>query len=698
MWYSLDTETTGVDLYHGARPFLVTFCDEEGVNTYFEWDVDPLTRQPIIEHRDLTEIRDIIYSADRLVLQNSKFDSTALHMAFCGKLEWPWSKVHDTLIAGHLLASNHPHDLSSMAVEYLGVNIDQYEDRMYEACAEARRVARKDYPEWRIANRDLPEMPSARGKVWKFDMWLLRAIATEKNYDPEDDWWSIVSDYANMDSAVTLPLFRRQEEILKERDLWDIYQERMKVVPVAEQMERHGITLNAKKVRQLQTEYRKESERSGRICVNVAKSFGYKLELPQSGNNKSLREFCFGKAVVKAFENGEWKETNDKKPKPGVSYVFSVDKSNCLNLKSPKVSKKTGDPSLDKAVLEHFEATLPTRSRELTFIRSLKAKRKRDTAVNYMEAYKRFWRPLNGRPGEWKILHPNLNITGTDTLRWSSSNPNEQNISKQEGFNLRYVFGPAPGREWWSLDAKNIELRLPAYEAEEREMIDLFERPDEPPYYGSYHLLVFDILHPEKFARHGTSCKKIYESTWYQWTKNGNFAVQYGAVESSGTADRAYHMPGAQRKVQERFGKIAELNRKMIKQANRFGYVETIPDKTVNPRRGYPLLCSRSDRGTVLPTIPLNYHIQGTAMWWMMKSMIRCSDYLDRLNQRRPGKDYRMILQVHDELVFDFPKGDNLPIVKTIKRLMEKGGDDIGIPTPVSMEHHPNNWSAGTAA
>ena len=54
----------------------------------------------------------------------------------------------------------------------------------------------------------------------------------------------------------------------------------------------------------------------------------------------------------------------------------------------------------------------------------------------------------------WRKLHTSLNMCGTDTLRWSSNNPNSQNISKKEGFNLRYAFGPAPGREWWSLDGQ----------------------------------------------------------------------------------------------------------------------------------------------------------------------------------------------------------------------------------------------------
>jgi len=661
---SLDTETTGTDLRHGAKPYLVTFCDEDGDVTYFEWDVDPLTRQPWVSTGDLVQIQRLIDSADSLVLQNPKFDVTALRTVFGSKLQWDWGKVYDTLLAGHLLGSNMRHDLTSMAMQYLWIDVTPLEDEIKQYTNEARRWARKERSDWRIAEPGLPDMPSAKGTVWKYDMWLPRVVAEEREYPADHPWRVACSQYANGDSGVTLPLFLKQRELLKERKLWEIYNERLRILPVVCRIEANGVTLSSQRLKELHDDYRAESSRAGRICVRVAAKFGAELSLPKSGNNQSLLDTVF----------------------------------NHLVLKSPKRSKKTGEPSLDKSVLEHFEATLSRRSQQLAFVRALKAKRSRDTAMAYMEGYRKFWLPLEAK--DWYILHPSLNPTGTDTLRWSSSNPNEQNISKKEGFNLRYCFGPAPGREWWSLDAKNIELRIPAYEAGETEMIKLFENPDEPPYFGSNHLLCFSILHPEKWDRDDPEgllkAKKKYASTWYQYTKNGNFAVQYGSVESSGTADRAYHVEGGFNKIKKRFKKIhgpGGLNEKMIKTADRLGYVETMPDKTVDPKRGYPLLCPRDDRGGVKPTIPLNYHVQGTACWWMTKAMVRCQEYLDTLD------GYKMILQVHDELVFDFPKArtprGNLPKIRRIKELMEQGGDDLGLPTPVSVECHADTWDKG---
>lgn len=723
---SLDTECTGLDLHHGAKPFLVTTCDEDDEQLWWEWEVDPLAREPVVIYEDLIEIQQVIDDADHVVLQNAKFDVTALQAVFLGRLRWDWSKVHDTLLAGHLLASNQPHDLSSMALTYLGINLDPYESRLEEATKEARRQAANDYPGWQLAKKGLLSMPSAKEKVWKYDSWLPRAVAQGKKYLTTHPWWTVCSDYGNADSAATLLLFLRQRELLKERGLCRIYLERLKVLPVVYKMEERGITISRKRLQELRVDYQVKSDKASRICTNIASSYAYKLELPKGANNKSLTDFMLGLPCKSC--GGEGYVVRARGVKASCPKCTGKGRSGLLNLPVLKRSKKTGKPSLNKLVMEEYENSLPKRSKQLTFVRTLRGKRKEDTGITYMDGYKKFWL-LNdpqsyrqaltymGKP-EWFRLHPSLNPTGTDTLRWSSSNPNEQNISKQEGFNLRYCFGPAPGREWWSLDAKNIELRIPAYETGEEEMIDLFEREDEGPYYGNYHMLIFDMLHPKRFKKHGMDCKKLFESTWYQWVKNGDFAVQYGSIAQSGTADRAYHVPGAFGQIKKRFKRIhgpGGLNDQQIAYAQKHGYVETMPDRAVDSKRGYPLLCSRSKWGDIIPTVPLNYHVQGTAMWWMMKAMIRCQAYLDDYNENRK-LEYRayMVLQVHDELVFDFPKSKvdpttvknwkadkfnylrtNLPALRSIQRLMEQGGDDIGVPTPVGIEYYPKTWSEG---
>ncbi len=107
----------------------------------------------------------------------------------------------------------------------------------------------------------------------------------------------------------------------------------------------------------------------------------------------------------------------------------------------------------------------------------------------------------------------------------------------------------------------------------------------------------------------------------------------------------------------------------------------------------YPIETPAKEWGRIKPTIPLNYHVQGTAMWAMVKAMNRVQQFLDT------QKDYYLIGNIHDEILLDFPLVDKRTIkakVKKIKRLMEQSGDDIGVPLPVSVEYHFSNWSEGT--
>jgi DNA polymerase I-like protein with 3'-5' exonuclease and polymerase domains len=778
---SLDSETTGVDFYHGALPFFVTACTEQGEQLWWEWDVDPLTRRPNVPAGDLDEIQQIILDEPGpLILQNSKFDAAALSALFKthGRvLEWPWVKVEDTLIAGHVLASNRPHDLTSMALQYLGVDIQPYEETLGAAVQKCRRivqqgrlrlkrgnqpkrqrpskapvVVRKRLPTenhaqallfpqeeladqggaddalaaWRIAEKGLDGMPSAKEKTWKFDTWLPRAVVSRLwsgseaaaawkdpfawkiggrscppacecpgweyrppgTAGPKDrghPWWIVLRDYSNADSAATVSLWHAQRAELERRGLLKVYRARSKVMSIAHRMEVRGLTVSEYNLEELEQEYREESDACAAVCVNVAGELGYDLSLPKGGVNNSLRSFLLD------------------------------------HLRLPPVrphKAKTTNPTLNAAALAHYLDVLPERSLQRAFIRNLLDKRRRDTAVQYMMGYRRFWLPLVDAAGAlvdgWWVLHPSLNPTGADTLRWSSSFPNEQNISKREGFNLRRCFGPAPGREWWSLDAKNIELRIPAYESGEEAFIALFERENEPPYFGSNHLLIAHLLHPKEFEAcvdeqgqlDGRIFKKRYASTLYQRTKNGNFAVQYGAVDrddGTGTADRAYGVPGAQARIKARFTKQEALNQKWIKFAERHGYVETMPSKFVDPARGYPIMCSRTEWGRIKPTVPLNYHVQSTAMEWTQSAMIRCDERLAAW-RRDESLDAHMILQGHDELVFDFPRAtdpvkdparSNLRRLRTIQSLMEVGGDDIGVPTPVGVEYHSSTWAEG---
>lgn len=805
---ALDTETTGVDFYHGARPFLVTTCNEDGENRWWGpetgWKIDPLTRKVTIPPADIRDIRQVIKDAwgwgtfaedvrerHTLVLQNAKFDITALTAAgvLGDGLEWPWHMTRDTLLAGHLLASNQPHNLTDMAYHYLGnvaVDMERLEKATEVAVKEARRViqqarlrhkrgAEDNNPlaHWRIAEAGLPDMPSAKETTWKYDLWLPGALLdywlelgteeAEALAQEHKGWADATEAYANADSAVTLSLWKVQREQLLERDLWNIYLVRVKAAAVAPRMESRGVTVNRVRLENTVTKLTDEVEVQRCRLVNIARTYDYDLTLPKSGNNnKSLKQFCFGQPIE---DDGAEKGANGKGKKPKPNPLFPPLLKQYLDL--PIVARtEAGFPSLNaKEAIPIYLLTLDPKGRQYQFVKALAAKAKRETSVGFLEGYRRFWQPMNGENGAgldgWCLLHPQINPTGTDTLRWSHSNPNSGNISKQESecpacegegcekcddtgyeiLSVRRCFGPREGREWYSMDAKNIELRIPAYKSGEPALIALFEKPDEPPFYGSQHLLNFSVVYPDVWAdavgkvgldKAGPWCKKTYASTYYQWDKNGDFAIQYNCGEA--TADRTFRRKGAFRALKHRFNKLEGLNQAKIRFAEKHGYIETEPDRSVDPKRGYPLLCTRTEWGKILSTIPLSYYTQGTAMWWTMMAMIRVQEQLDEWNKpvwtdackkydTTAGREYYfamhgyfLILQVHDELVFDFPRyGDpalenervkkegrkatdrtsNLWRVRRLQELMTVGGDHIGIPTPVGVEYHTDSWGEG---
>lgn len=710
---ALDTESTGLDLYHGCRPYFVTTCDEEGTVSHWRWNVDPLTRKVAVDENDLGDINRSIEEADRIVLQNAKFDAGMLE-AVGAFTRFPWEKVEDTMIAGHVLASNQPHNLTDMVMQYLGRDIEPFEKTLRKNVLECRRYCQRHLKEWRIASDNLDEMPSAGKEDWKADGWLPLVLANFIDQPINHPWKTCLEEYANVDSPATFKLWIVLEEQLNRRGLWKIYREKMKQLPILCGMEAKALTVNRTELCKLKGVYEAQSNADSETCIGIASSLGYNLQMPRSANNDSLINFVFGP----------------------------------LNLPAVKRSKKTGAPSLDKEVMETYLNTLEESSLGYQFIRALTNKRKKDTSINYLESYERFGLSIDSVDG-WFKLHTNIKPVGTATTRLSSERPNSQNVSSKEDdekHTLRDCFGPMPGREWWTFDAENIELRIPAYVSGERAMIELFERPNDPPYFGSNHLLACHILHPQLFdaslsctrcgfeingqasRRDSKFCScikkdskiidgrifKLNHKEKYKRSKNGNFAVQFGAIETSGTADRAYGVPGGQAKIQKRLGKIADLNRSKIAFAERNGYVETMPDKNVCPELGYPLLCTRTANGSILPTVPLSYFVQGTSGWWMLKAMIRCQELLDGWNRLLSKPLYFMILTVHDELVFDFPKlgnpkndwdgnkkclklfrTSNLWRAKLIQAEMAKGGDDIGLPTPVTCEWHPESWAKG---
>jgi DNA polymerase-1 len=669
---AIDCETTGIDVRHGCRPFFVTVYDDENEWRGWEWDVDPLTRMPQISHKDLREVRELLYDCKGIVLQNAAFDAAAMRSINVSC--WPWDRTEDTLVASHILASNENHDLGFIAYKYCGIEISLHESRLKDAVLEARRrVETQDkYKDWMIArspkwNRaGTAGLPSVKGKQpWRFDFWLPRAIAQAEGYKEDHPWWTVLSNYSNADSYATYRTWRRIEEKLKSRGLWEIYRKRMEYAQTIYEMVSTGITGNRKRMTKIYNRCESIAMVQARICTKLAKTRDdFDLSLPKNGNNNSLRK-----------------------------YVFDV-------LKLPVINRtETEKPSLDAETITRWMSMYDEGSIERSFLDALTEMRHHDMGKTMIDVYDRFSTNGSEHGEDWFTIFPGNNPTGTGTLRGTSTNPPGQNLSKRAEVNLREIFGPLPGWVWYSMDGDNLELRIPAYEAGEEKMIALFERPNEPPYFGSNHLLVAHIVFKDLFekcrGRGNELDGRIFKDRHpriYRNVKSGNFAIACGAAEHSGTVDRTFGVVGAHRTIKGNFTEMARLSEWLLAHAWRHGYVETIPDKSVNPHRGYPILVGRTKTGGVMPTTPFSYHVQGTACWWKMMGMIRCQEQIRAWNKLRfPAK---MILEVHDEVVFSFPRRDDAKAM-ILKRILEDGGNDIGVPITVSVKRHDETYADG---
>lgn len=230
-------------------------------------------------------------------------------------------------------------------------------------------------------------------------------------------------------------------------------------------------------------------------------------------------------------------------------------------------------------------------------------------------------------------------------------------------------------------------------------MIEVFERPGEPPYWGNLYNLTASVLYPKEYM---ALCQTegLFRKEHPRLYKQAKFFVlakNYGAGRRKG--DLLSKIENSYDLVDNEFPLLAKLQAKYLRDAETVGYVQTMPRRSVDPTRGYPILPSRTEDGRVLSTTPFNYHISGTACDCKNVALVWCSDKC--AEWRTEGFDAHISLEVHDELLFDFPRGrdmqENLWRALELRALMEKSGEDLvpSIPTPISVEYHTDSWANG---
>lgn len=271
-------------------------------------------------------------------------------------------------------------------------------------------------------------------------------------------------------------------------------------------------------------------------------------------------------------------------------------------------------------------------------------------------------------------IHTNFNQSVAATGRLSSSNPNLQNIPirTEQGREIRKAFTAAKGFKILSSDYSQVELRIIASIAEDEAMITAFKNDED--------------IHA-RTAKEIFSLDSIDEVTPDQRrkAKEVNFGIPYG-VSAFGLAQRlGIENKEAKAIIDAYFGRFPNIQKyinETIEDARSNGYVKTLSGR----RRYIPDINSGNNniRGFAERTA-INMPIQGTAADLIKIAMINVENRLLKENFKS-----RMLLQVHDELVFEIHEDELETVPGIVKELMESAMK-LDVPLKVEMGI-ADNW------
>lgn len=253
-------------------------------------------------------------------------------------------------------------------------------------------------------------------------------------------------------------------------------------------------------------------------------------------------------------------------------------------------------------------------------------------------------------------LHTSFKQAGTTTGRMSSVEPNLQNIPirSELGRNIRHAFISERGFKLVTIDYSQIELRIAAILSEDPIFLKIFHNEED------IHMAVASYV----FNVPTDKVDKAMRSK----AKTINFGVLYGM----GVNALRQNLGGTREEAQkfyneyfERFTGLSEYLEKVKKDALKKGYTETLFG-----RRRYfeglnskiPYIKASAER------MAINAPIQGTAADVMKLAMKKVSEWI--LTERKQD-DVRMLLQVHDELVFEIKEGQEKEVAYKLKEIME---------------------------
>ncbi len=329
-----------------------------------------------------------------------------------------------------------------------------------------------------------------------------------------------------------------------------------------------------------------------------------------------------------------------------------------LELPAPKRTK-TGY-STDASVLETLKDAVPVAAKVLRYRELSKLK------STYLDALPTLVNPKTGR------VHTNYNQVGSATGRFSSSDPNLQNIPirTELGRQVRRAFKAEPGWSLIAADYSQIELRILAHLSQDQGLLDAFHRDED------IHAATASQVYGVPIEQVTTDMRRL--------AKVMNFGIIYGLSAHGMSQQTDLDMQESAAFIESYFAKYPGI-RFYIEEAKQQARERRYSETMLGRQRFLPEINhSNIHTRQAAERIAINMPIQGTAADIIKIAMIWIHNRM-----KENGLNSRMLLQVHDELIFEAPPREIETIKDMILELMPSALE-LSVPLKVDLKMGPN--------